>query len=69
MGDPTYDRERIDKNPVWRLAFKLSEMDNEIAPVGWSDYIYKAEHILEEYELKRTSQQLTDIENDELERT
>lgn len=47
MGnDPTYVREEIDKNRVWRLAYLLSELDNDAAPLGWSDYIKPAELLI-----------------------
>jgi len=39
MPDPTYDKELIDANPVWKLAFLMSETDNDNAPIGWSAYI------------------------------
>lgn len=43
MSDPTYDREIIDKNPIWREAFILSEIYNNSAPLGWGRYITAAE--------------------------
>jgi hypothetical protein len=33
--DPTYDRGEIDANPEWQLAFSLSEIMNDNAPLGW----------------------------------
>lgn len=39
MNDPTYNKPDIDDNPVWKLAFLLSELDNDNAPIGWSEYI------------------------------
>ncbi len=39
MNDPTYVREEIDANPIWTLAFILSELDNDNAPIGWGKYI------------------------------
>ena len=39
MSDPTYDRKLIDANPVWKQAFKLSEMNNDNAPLGWFFYV------------------------------
>ena len=53
MNDPTYDREAIEANPVWQLAFSLSEISNDGAPLGWSRYIYVAECLLANYEIKR----------------
>jgi hypothetical protein len=46
MDDPTYVREEIDANPIWKLAFKLSELENDEAPIGWGEYIPKARHVL-----------------------
>jgi hypothetical protein len=46
VNDPTYKRDEIDKNPVWRLAFVLSEIMNDGAPLGWSKYIWVAECLL-----------------------
>lgn len=45
-GDPTYVRAEIDANPVWKLAFYLSELRNDDAPIGWSRYIPEAERQL-----------------------
>lgn len=39
MSDPTYDQEEINKNKVWRVAFIMSELRNDNAPLGWSRYI------------------------------
>ena len=33
MNDPTYDRDEIRRNPVWELAFVLSEIQNDGAPL------------------------------------
>lgn len=43
MNDPTYDKEVIDRNGVWKIAFTLSEMVNDMAPIGWSKYVPDAE--------------------------
>lgn len=53
MDDPTYDRKVINANPTWRLAFSLSEIQNDNAPIGWSKYIYVAECLLNNYNIKR----------------
>lgn len=38
--DPTYDFAEIMRGPLeWRMAFQLSELLNDHAPIGWSDYI------------------------------
>lgn len=39
MADPTYDRKEIDTNYEWKIAFLLSEIYNDDAPIGWSKYI------------------------------
>jgi hypothetical protein len=44
--DPTYVKEVIDRNPVWKLAFVLSEIQNDNAPIGWGKYIRVAECLL-----------------------
>lgn len=46
--DPTYQKDLIDANPVWKKAFELSEMYNDNAPIGWSTYIPEAERLLAE---------------------
>ena len=51
--DPTYEREAIEKNPVWQLAFSLSEIQNDNAPIGWSKYIWIAECLLANYDFRR----------------
>lgn len=53
MNDPTYVKKEIDNNPVWELAFSLSEMQNDNAPIGWAKYILLAGLILDNYEVKR----------------
>ena len=52
-NDPTYDRKQIDDNPVWQLAFTLSEIENDDAPLGWARYISTAECLLDNYDIKR----------------
>jgi len=46
MADPTYDKNEIQKNKTWRVAFILSELYNNSAPLGWSRYIPDANVIL-----------------------
>ena len=53
MNDPTYSTEEISANPVWQLAFSLSEIENDNAPLGWSRYIFTAECLLNIYEIKK----------------
>lgn len=45
MNNETYDRSIISRNPVWATAFIISECINELAPLGWSKYIWIAEEI------------------------
>jgi hypothetical protein len=63
MADPTYVRSEIDANPVWELAFVLSEIQNDGAPIGWGKYIGVARCLLDSYDIKRktpmTAQPLT----------
>jgi hypothetical protein len=51
--DPTYVKDEIDANPEWELAFTLSELLNDEAPIGWSKYIGMARCLLAAYEIKR----------------
>ena len=53
MNDPTYDRKAIEANPAWDLAFVLSEIQNDAAPLGWSKYIWVAECLLKAFEIRR----------------
>lgn len=53
MNDPTYNRNEINVNPEWELAFTLSELMNDDAPFGWSKYIGTAKCLLAHYEIKR----------------
>ncbi len=46
MSDPTYDRGRIEADPVWRIAFLLSECLNDGAPIGWGRYIWIAKKVV-----------------------
>lgn len=53
MNDPTYVRDKIDANPVWAVAFVLSEMFNDAAPIGWSKYIWAAGELHRCFEIKQ----------------
>lgn len=44
--DPTYDKELIRHNGEWGIAFIISEMVNDNAPIGWSRYIPLAKEVL-----------------------
>lgn len=37
--DPTYVQQEIDAKPEWKIAFILSELYNDNAPIGWSKFI------------------------------
>ena len=52
-NDPTYVREDIDADPVWELAFAISEIENDNAPIGWGQYIPTAKCLLIHYDIKR----------------
>ena len=49
--DPTYITADIEKNPVWKLAHWMSEVDNDNAPIGWGRYINLARFVLDKYKL------------------
>ena len=51
LPDPTYDKKEIEKDPVWKLAFWMSEVHNDNAPIGWSKYISLADYLLDKYDL------------------
>lgn len=53
MHDPTYDTEIIEANPIYELAFTISEIENDQAPIGWSRYIVLARLLLQIYEIER----------------
>lgn len=55
MPDPTYVKEEIEANPVWQVAWVLSEIENDGAPIGWSKYIGTAKCLLAAFEMKRKS--------------
>ncbi len=51
--DPTYDKEQIKTKPEWYIAWILSEMRNDTAPIGWGKYRPDARAILNEYDVTR----------------
>lgn len=53
MADPTYQKKLIESNPVWDLAFVLSEIQNDNAPIGWGKYIVTAQCLLNHYDIKK----------------
>lgn len=52
MSDPTYDKAEINKNPEWELAFVMSEIMNDDAPIGWGKYIGPARGLLAHFNIK-----------------
>lgn len=58
MNDPTYNREKIDSNPIWEAAFIMSECLNDSAPIGWGNYIWIAE-ALDKAKLLKTDKKVT----------
>ena len=46
LPDPTYNQEDLKFNGVWHIAFIISEMVNDNAPIGWSKYIPLAEEAI-----------------------
>jgi hypothetical protein len=52
VEDPTYNKEKIDQDPVWKLAFWMSEIDNDNAPIGWSRYTILSRAILNKFNLE-----------------
>lgn len=51
--DPTYNQTEIRANPEWDLAFVLSEIRNDDAPIGWSKYISTARSLLAVFRIQR----------------
>lgn len=51
-NDPTYNTAEIEANLEWQLAFVLSEIQNDNAPIGWSKYISTARCLLAAYDIK-----------------
>lgn len=47
MSDPTYDPVEIHANPIWRVAFVISECLNDKSPIGWSNYIWVSQAIID----------------------
>lgn len=52
IKDPTYIKSDIDANPIWKLAWWLSEIDNDNAPIGWSEYINIAYFLSSRFDMK-----------------
>lgn len=45
MNDPTYIKAEIEANLLWHLAWVMSELRNDSAPIGWSRYLPDAEEL------------------------
>ena len=50
-NDPTYVQAEIQANPVWTLAFRMSEFDNDNAPLGWGDYRPLAQWLINNFDM------------------
>ena len=55
LPDPTYVKAEIEANPEWHLAFVLSEIVNDNAPIGWSEQILTARCLLAAFDIKPKS--------------
>lgn len=53
LNDPTYQKDLIETNPTWELAFTISEIENDNAPIGWCKYIPLAECLLYNYDITK----------------
>jgi hypothetical protein len=53
VKDPTYNTDEIEANPIWQLAFSLSQIRDDFAPIGWGKYIWTAECLLKNYDIRR----------------
>lgn len=58
MTDPTYVRSEIDANPTWHVAFVLSEIMNDQAPIGWGKYISVAGCLLDAFDMTPKAERL-----------
>ena len=41
-------KDELERNGTWQIAFTLSEMVNDTAPLGWEKYIPLAEKSIKE---------------------
>ncbi len=51
MNDPTYVETEIEANITWHVAWVLSEILNDNAPIGWSKYIGEARCLLAAFDM------------------
>ncbi len=52
FNDPTYDKREIEANPEWHVAWVLSEIQNDNAPLGWSKYRGTARCLLAYFDME-----------------
>jgi len=52
MRDPTYVKSEIEANPIWHLAWRMSEYDNDDAPIGWFKYTNIAHWLIMTFDMK-----------------
>lgn len=50
--DPTYIKDEIEANQEWHVAWVLSEILNDNAPIGWSRYIGTAQCLLAAFDIR-----------------
>jgi hypothetical protein len=62
MTDPTYRKSEIEANLEWHVAWVLSEIENDNAPIGWSRHINTARCLLAAFDIKPN--QMADHERD-----
>lgn len=51
--DPTYIKSEIDADPIWALAWRLSELDNDNAPIGWYRYTNMSKWLLNTFHMEK----------------
>lgn len=51
--DPTFNLEVINADPDMELAFCMSELENDNAPIGWSKYLPLAKMLRSHYNISR----------------
>lgn len=62
MNDPTYDKKAIDADELWKLAFWMSEVHNDYAPIGWSRYIPLARLVNERFSARTAGEKAFTVE-------
>jgi hypothetical protein len=51
MADPTYVKDEVEANVEWHVAWTLSEILNDNAPIGWSRYCGTARCLLAAWDM------------------